>query len=354
MVKYVVAVTLIVLSLLGIAGYFLFFSSATAFSGTSKIVYIPKKTSTTHEVVDILLQDSILSNPWAFTWLSKKMNYWDHVKSGRYKVPSGRSVFSLIRMLRNGQQEPTRLVINHLRLPEDFARLLGKNIEADSTSIMKLLEQTDSTKYKNLNTRNWSANIIPNTYELFWTWPPEKVFDLLIAEHTKWWERDGRIEKAAAKGLTPQEVHIIASIIEEETNKKSERPLVASVYLNRLEKGMPLQADPTIRFSLKDFKMNRIYHKHLQIASPYNTYLNRGLPPGPIGTASTSSLEAVLNAPETDYIFFVADPDLQGGHTFTTNLSDHTKAAKLYTEALTEWQKRKAAKEVANGQGVNK
>jgi UPF0755 protein len=196
------------------------------------------------------------------------------------------------------------------------------------------------------------AYIIPDTYEVIWTWSPERVLQKLKEDRERWWNKNDRKALAAKIGLSQEDVHTLASIVEEETNKKDDKPKVASVYLNRLKMGMPLQADPTIRFALKNFTMNRVLFVHLRTPSPYNTYLNKGLPPGPICAASPSSLDAVLNAPKTDYIFFVADADLMGGSTFTTNLADHNKAAKVYQDSLSAWLKRKAIREKAKKDSI--
>jgi UPF0755 protein len=169
----------------------------------------------------------------------------------------------------------------------------------------------------------------------------------LYEEQQKWWNRGGRLQKAEARGLSANQVYILSSIVEEETNIPADKPLVASVYLNRLQKRMPLQADPTIRFALKDFAMNRVMYTHLAVSSPYNTYRNAGLPPGPICTPSPATIDSVLAAPTTNYLFFVANADLRGGSTFTTNLADHNKAARLYQDSLEAWLERKAARQKA-------
>jgi UPF0755 protein len=257
------------------------------------------------------------------------------------------SVREIVFLLRSGNQEPVRLVINKLRVPTDLAKVLDRGLEADSASILRFITNNDSLKALGLTDVNLYANIIPDTHEVLWTWPLERVLNKLVEERNKWWQKNEREAKAAALGLTPDELHTLASIVEEETNKNDEKPLVASVYLNRIKKGMPLQADPTVRFALKDFKTNRVYYNQLRTPSPYNTYINKGLPPGPICTPSKKTLEAVLNTPETDYIFFVANADLMGGHTFTTNLTDHSRAARVYQDSLSAWLKRKAIKEKA-------
>jgi UPF0755 protein len=166
----------------------------------------------------------------------------------------------------------------------------------------------------------------------------------LKSEATTFWEKNDRKGQAAELGLTPQQVYTIASIVEEETNKQDEKGNIASVYINRLNKGMPLGADPTVKFALKDFGLKRILYQHLQVASPYNTYRNQGLPPGPICTPSSKTIDAVLKAPKTDYLFFVAKSDFSGYHSFATNFADHIKLAKEYQRALDEYLEKKQSK----------
>lgn len=329
--------------------YVVFFGSATAFSGKQKLIFIYSDNARKEAVLSILREDSMVKSIKSFNWLAGKMNYWDDIKPGRYKISRGMSLWEILSMLRKGRQEPVRLVINKLRLPNDLARVLDRALEADSAYIMKMLTQKDSLNPYGINDTNVFAYLIPDTHEVLWTWTTGRVIKKLAEERNRWWEKNDRKAKAAALGLTPEEVHILASIVEEETNKTDEKPIVASVYLNRLKKGMPLQADPTVRFALKDFSGNRVYVKQLRTPSPYNTYQNKGLPPGPICTPSKVTLDAVLNSPKTDYIFFVANADLLGGHTFTTNLEDHNKAANLYQDSLTAWMERKATREKANG-----
>jgi UPF0755 protein len=347
MLKYLLAVILLTLAVVSFIGYTRFFAPTTGFAGKEKIIYIPSDKTHEGKVMEIIEADSVVKKPGHFRWMAAKMNYWESIKPGRYKIASGMSVREIVALLRSGNQAPSRLVMNKLRLPEHLAKAISRAIEADSVTVMAFLANKDSMTTFGLNEENWSAHLIPDTYEVIWTWSTGRVLKKLVDDREKWWQKHERLQKAEAKGLTPEKVHIIASIIEEETNKAEDKPKVASVYLNRMQRGMPLQADPTVRFAMKDFVSNRVLYSHLRTPSPYNTYINRGLPPGPICTASPSSLDAVLNAPKTDYIFFVADADLRGGSTFTTNLSDHNKAAKVYQDSLTAWLKRKALKERA-------
>lgn len=347
MIRKIFISIIIVAALAAVVGYFRYLAPATGFSEKEKFLLIYTNNANKSAVLGSLEKEDLLKNTKAFAELAGWAGYWDKIKPGRYRIEKGMSVLSVVRLLRNGIQTPSKLVINKLRLPEDLAKVISRAIEADSATIMAFLSNKDSMASCGLTPDNWSANLIPNTYEVYWTYPPSKTMKRLKDEHDKWWSKNDRKARAAAKNLTPEQVHILASIVEEESNSKEDRPKIASVYMNRIKKGMPLQADPTIRFALKNFKMNRVLYTHLRTPSPYNTYLNRGLPPSPICTPLPSTLENVLDAPETDYIFFVADADLRGGSTFTTNLADHNRAAKLYQDSLTAWLKRKAAKETA-------
>ncbi len=196
--------------------------------------------------------------------------------------------------------------------------------------------------------------IIPNTYFIPWTYGPEKIMKRLNDEYDKWWQKNERILRAQGMGYTPSKIYTLASIVEEETNVPEDKKYIASVYFNRLAKNMPLQADPTIRYALGDFTLNRIYYNDLRVSSPYNTYLYTGLPPGPICTPSQATIDSVLNAPKTDFLYFVANADLLGGSTFTSNLSDHNRAAKIYRDSLTAWQQRKALRQAAINDSIAK
>ena len=178
-----------------------------------------------------------------------------------------------------------------------------------------------------------SDNLIPNTYELYWNVGTEKFMSRMKEEYDKFWTAE-KIAKAKDKNLAPIEAITLASIVEEETNVNTDKPLIASVYINRLKKGMALQADPTLKFALNDFGLRRILTAHTDYESPYNTYKYKGLPPGPICTPSLSSLNAVLNAPTTDYIYFCADPDRIGYSVFATNYLEHQKNAIRYQHYL--------------------
>jgi UPF0755 protein len=297
-----------------------------------KYFYI-KTGETYDEVIASLKDQKIVKGGFFFDKLVAQAKYKSNVKPGRYEIKNNTSIYALIKMLKAGKQSPVKLVINKLRLKEDLAGKIGKTFEIDSLEAINFLSNKDSIAAYKLDDNTLMSAIIPNTYELNWNSSFKKIFSRLKSEQEKFWNAD-RLQKAKSKNLTPLQVYIIASIVEEETNKADDKPLVASVYTNRLLKGEKLQADPTIKFAKKDFLMTRILFSDLKFESPYNTYLHAGLPPGPICTPSTKSIDAVLDAPQTNYMFFVAKPDFKGYSNFAVTYAEHQVFAKAYQQAL--------------------
>src|SRR3954468_24660585 len=323
--------------LLAIAGYisWLVIGPATGFSEKTKYLYIPTDSTKKEFILHILERDSITNNLNVFSVLAKRMDYWKNIKPGKYKVEKGMSVLHLVRALKNGQQEPVNIVILKFRTKEALAGAIGRKLEPDSADLISYLNNNDSLKQFGLDSNTVMTAIFPNTYTYFWNTTASRVFKKFYEEHDRIWTAERR-QKAAEHDLTPTQACILASIIEEETNDADDKPLMASVYLNRLAKGIRLGADPTVKFALRKFELKRIYEKHTQFVSAYNTYLNAGLPPGPICTPSLETLDAVLNAPQTDYLYFVANSDFSGKHIFTSSYPEHLKYAKQYQEALNE------------------
>ena len=293
------------------------------------------KTGTTmSELEQQLIHQNVLSN---LRWFHVVENFlsFDNVKPGKYKIDDGMSVLSLLRILRNGKQTPVNFVITKLRTKEQLAGKMGKVFEFDSLAAIAYLNNIDSLKKYELDTNTVLAVILPLTYENKWNTTPDIVFGKFYDAYSNFWTAS-RKQKAESMGFTPLQAITLASIVDEETNATKEKGTIASTYLNRIKKGMPLQADPTIKFALKDFAIKRVLFKHLMVVSPYNTYKNRGLPPGPICTPQEATIDAVLNAPATDYIYFVASSAFDGTHSFSTNYEDHIKLAKQYQEALNQ------------------
>lgn len=236
-------------------------------------------------------------------------------------------------MLKGGDQSPVRLVINKLRTREDFAKKISENFEADSITVIRFITSNDSLSQWQLDSNTALTAVIPNTYEFLWNTPFKKIFSRLNSEQEKFWT-PVRKRKAAFKNLTTTEAYTLASIVEEETNQQEDKGFIASVYMNRIKKGMKLEADPTVKYAMRNFGLKRILHGHLSYPSPYNTYRQKGLPPGPISIPSSLTIDAVLDAPETDYIFFVAKPDFKGHSNFSATYQEHLIFAKAYQRAL--------------------
>lgn len=293
-----------------------------------------------------LVEQRYLGTGFWFDQASRFLNY-DKVKPGRYKLTKGMSIMDLVRMLRNGRQARVNFVITKIRTKEALAARAGRLFEFDSLAMIRFLKHPDSLRPFGLDSNTVMAVAMPLTYTLNWNNTAGSVFRQWYKSYQLFWT-PARREKADSQGLKPVEVITMASIIEEETNKASDKPLIASVYLNRIRKGWPLQADPTVKFALKDFELRRILNVHTQTPSPYNTYVTKGLPPGPICTPSIESIEAVLDAPRTDYMYFVANSNFDGTHVFTTNYDDHMKYARLYQKELGIWMQKRDSAKAAN------
>jgi UPF0755 protein len=322
------------------------FRPVTNFSEDKKVIYLYSGKATLDELSGILKDSQIIYKNTPLRFFAGIMQLEKKLKPGKYVIGKGMSLKDILSMLRRNEQEPVRLVIIKFRTPEQFASFIGKRMECDSAAMLRVLRDPALLKELRIDSNTWMTAVIPNTYEFYWTTPPEQVLRKLWAEQKRFWTED-RLAKAAAKQLSPQEIYTLASILDEETNANAEKDTMASVYLNRLRNKIPLQADPTVKFALKDFGLRRIYHVHLETTSLYNTYKYPGLPPGPICTPSIASLEAVLNAPETEYLYFVARSDFSGRHVFSKTYSEHRQNAKLYQRALNEQQRIRAEREKA-------
>ena len=297
-----------------------------------KFLYI-KTGSNYQQVKDSLIENEFLTGNFWFDKIAGYVDYPQKVKAGKYKIPDGMSLYHLIKMLRSGKQVPVNLVITKLRTKEDFAKKIAANFESDSLTAINFLNNEEALHEFDVDTNTVMTDVIPNTYTYQWNTSVKNIFAKLDKEEKKFWNKE-RLEKAQRLHLSPKQIYILASIVEEETNKADDKGKVASVYINRLRKGMKLAADPTVKFAMKDFELKRIYHKHLGFVSPYNTYLNAGLPPGPICTPSIKTIDAVLDSLETDYLFFVARSDFSGYSDFASTYQQHQLFARAYQKAL--------------------
>ncbi len=302
----------------------------------NNIVEIPTN-STFQEVVNIMLENGQIEDTVSFREVAELMNYKKTtMRAGRYKIKSGWSNRSLITHLRAGKQAPVKVVLNTGRFVEDIAGKAAKTIEADSSDLAQLFHNQSVITSKGFTDETLMSLFIPNTYEFFWNTNAEKFLAKMVKEHEIFWKKNSREKKATAMNMSKEEVYTLASIVERETNAKSEKPRIAGVYLNRLKKGMLLQADPTAVFATRDFTARRVLNKHINFDSPYNTYKYVGLPPGPISIASISSIDAVLNSENHEYIFFCAKPDNSGLHAFAKTLAGHNRNANKFRSWLNQ------------------
>lgn len=267
----------------------------------------------------------IEKNETAFTIFSKVKKLENNIKSGHYVIEPKTSQVDLVRTLANGLQTPVKLVINKVRLKQDFAKKIANQLMLSENDILLAIDSKEDSQ-------NLFDNIVCNTYEVYWNISAEKLLERLEKEANKWWEnQSNQLEKI---GLSRHEVVVLASIVEEETNKNEEKPTIAGVYINRLKKDMLLQADPTVKYAVGDFTIKRVMYKHLQTESPYNTYINKGLPPTAICLPNVSSLKSVLNYQKHNYMFFCAKEDFSGYHNFATTPNEHYRNAEKYKNAL--------------------
>lgn len=297
-------------------------------------IYIDKN-SDYDEVVDQMNEKVELPNEDVFRLLAEKMNYPSLVKTGRYAIEDGMTMPEIIRRLRSGSQTPINLTFNNIRTIEDLAGRLSSQLMIDSVSITSFLNDSSVAKSYGFNEQTFSAMFIPNTYEIYWDSSVENLVKRMKKEYDSFWN-SSRIAKAEKLGLSPIEVSTLASIVEEEATYADEYPIVAGLYINRLNRGMRLEADPTVKFAVGDASLRRILFKHLEVESAYNTYKIDGLPPGPIRIPSTISIDAVLSPAQHKYIFMCAKDDLSGRHNFAVTHAEHARNARAYQRALNE------------------
>ena len=295
-------------------------------------VYLPSGSGNT-EAFDSLGSALSISHPGVLRWLASAMKYQSNVKPGKYSFKGSVSNYQLVGLLRSGKQTPVKVTFNNIRNIEQLAGRVGKKLEADSAALVSFFSHEGNYASDGFNKATIISLFIPDTYEFYWNTDANGFYDRMYREYKRFWN-DERKGKAENLGLNPAEVSILASIIDDEVAKGSEKPRIAGVYLNRLKRGIPLQACPTIKFALNDFSLTRILYKHLETESPYNTYKHQGLPPGPVGCPSREGLEAVLNAEKHDYLFFVAKADFSGYHNFSRTLAEHNRYANKYQREL--------------------
>lgn len=332
--KILIILVTVAFIIAGLRGYQLYrhvFDDNVKNSGTITIPY----EATFDQVLDSMRVKEILKNENAFKWVSKKKDYPNHIKPGKYLFRKGQNTNNMVNMLKAGNQTAVSVIFTNLRFMEELAGKVSRYIAPDSSTLIAYLTDSAVIRKMGFDKYSFHAMFIPNTYEIYWTTTPEKFTERMKTEYDRFWNED-RKAKAEALGLSPVEVITVASIVQEETSKEEEKPMVAGVYINRLRKGIPLQADPTIKYAMGDFGIKRILSKYLKTDSPYNTYLHAGLPPGPINFPEISSIDAVLNAKDHTYIYMCAKEDFSGYHNFARTLREHSKNARRYQQALND------------------
>ncbi len=283
-----------------------------------------------------MLTDSLLPairHHAAFRCYARRLGLEQGFKPGHYVLRPGMSVLQIVRMLKLGLQTPVPVTLQNVRTPAQLARRLSRQLDADSTAWMEVLTSPKMAQEVGFDSVTLFSMFIPDTYEFYWTVSPQDFVLRMKREYDRFWtpERDARRKRS---GLSRLEVMTLASIVYEETRQTDEMPRIAGVYINRLRRGMPLQADPTVKYAMQDFGLRRILYKHLKYPSPYNTYINKGLPPSPICMPGKSAIEAVLDFEEHDYLFFCARPTFDGYHNFARTLGEHNRNARAYSAEL--------------------
>ena len=326
--------------IVAIVGYLYCFSS---FSKSSDTQYVYIDTDDNIDSVYNKVEPIANSFPYqAFKTLTHHFGYAGHIHTGRYAIHPGEGALKVWRHMKNGLQEPVNLTLPSVRTLNKLSAELSKKLMIDSTSILQALTDEATCEKYGYDTTTIACMFIPNTYDIYWNSSVEKLLDRMKKESEKFWNED-RTQKAKALQLTPVEVITIASIVDEETANNGEKPMIAGMYYNRFKlrnaeypEGMPLQADPTIKYAWKRFDLKRIYNNLLHIKSPYNTYVNPGLPPGPIRIPSVAGIDAVLNLVKHDYLYMCAKEDFSGTHNFARTYQEHLQNAAKYSKALNE------------------
>ncbi|SMC95275.1 endolytic transglycosylase MltG [Pedobacter africanus] len=324
------------LAVLVVGGYygFKFYKVYFAPNTTGKEKYLYVRTGAQlDDLFEELRRKDILTEIGTFSQAAAKMDLARSLKPGRYKLNKGMSNRSIINMLKSGNQDPVKLKFQNLRKKENFAGYLSRNLEPDSLTFIKLLDSAALIEKYGFNKDNSYVMFIPNTYEMYWNVTAAEFFERMHKEYEKFWT-DERKQKAAALNLSPVQVSILASIVDAEALYDKEMPTIAGLYLNRLNKGILLQADPTVIFANDDFTVKRVTNSLLQVQSRYNTYKYAGLPPGPIMMPSINAIDAVLNREKNNYIYMCAKEDFSGYHNFAVTVQEHELNAKKYRDAL--------------------
>ncbi len=326
----IAAILIIAAAVIGLQFYNTYF--APNVTDSQKFLFV-RTGSSMESLLEEVKEQKILNDVAAFQKAALKMELYTNLKPGKYTLKKGMNNRSLINLIKAGNQDPVKLKFQGLRKKENFAGYLSRQLEPDSTAFMNYLDSTSVIEKYGFNKENFYTMFIPNTYEMYWNTPASDFIERMHKEYTKFWNQE-RKDKAAALDLTPIEVSILASIVDGEALYDKEMPTIAGLYLNRLEKGIRLQADPTVIYANGDFTVNRVTGPLLRKESPYNTYRVAGLPPGPIMMPSIAAIDAVLNKEDHEYIYMCAKEDFSGYHRFAETRAQHEINANKYRAAL--------------------
>lgn len=328
--RIIIIILLTIIAIVAVVGLNLFFKATNRYDGNDVTIHIPRGADVDQ------LTDSLKAN-LDDAFADDVMSMWNKlpgdpvVRSGAYKIAHADKAIDVAKRLRNGRQTPVNLTFNNVRTLTDLADRIDPQMDISATEFLAAVDSISQSR--GIAKADVPSLFLPDTYEVWWDEPASKLVDRLLSYHDKFWT-DERKSKASALGLTPAQVTTLASIVEEETNKADERGKVARLYLNRLAQGMKLQADPTVKYAVGDFTLRRILSQHLSTPSPYNTYIYKGLPPGPIRIVDGRTIDAVLDAPHHDFIYMCAKEDFSGYHNFAKDYSTHMANARRYQSAL--------------------
>lgn len=286
-----------------------------------------------------LVEGGYVNDLISFGFMSRIMKYDRHIKPGRYVLRRNMSNLEAVRLLRAGVQEPVNITFNNIRLIEELAPRITRNIALKEDAFNDALNQFVEKNAFGFNNQNIISMFLPDTYEVYYNISGEDLVGRMYYEYSKFWNEE-RLAKAEAIGLDAKQVSVLASIVQAETKRDEEAPTIAGLYINRLKKGMLLQADPTLVFAVGDFTLKRVLNEHKEIDSPYNTYKYKGLPPGPINMPRVNMIDAVLNYESSNYLYMCAKEDFSGYHYFTHSYDQHLRNAALYQRALSIEQRK--------------
>ncbi len=335
-IAVIVAACLVFGGLAALAAFYYIVHAPNVNLGDEEYAYLTISQDKTYEdVISALDSSGHITNMSTLKWVAQRKNYPSRIIPGRYRISDRMSNNRLVNMLRAGMQHPVRITFNNIRTTEELASSVSGQLMLDSAEIINLLNDNEYLEELGMDSITSKLLFIPDTYEVYWTISGRQLIERMGREYSRFWNQY-RLEKASSRGLSPVEAGILASIVQSETNKREEMPRIAGVYINRLERGIPLQADPTVIYAMGDFSIRRVLNQHLAFDSPYNTYMYAGLPPGPINLPEPHAIDAVLDYEEHDYLYFSARADFSGYHVFAETYQEHLRNARQYREALNE------------------